>query len=282
LRLHGVPPPCLTCAVLVILSLCWASAAVAQPLAYVLGDRTGTNDLVTVIDTATGTKLGGIPVGQGGPTLNGGGIAASPDGSRAYVVNSVDRTVSVISTLTNTVLGTIGLGQSATSIAVSPDGSRLYVGHNSVNGGPTVIRVISTTSGATIGTIQIASLPVFATFGIAVSADGRRLYATAWTGFCSSQAVKVIDTASGAVVPSIGTPPFPGAIALARRHGGLRLAHRHGRGNGGADRGGAVRGTRAEGTRPKAESRRQKAKGKEAELQTRGRRQNPEPRTQNL
>jgi YVTN family beta-propeller protein len=190
------------------------SPALAQPLAYVLGDRTGTNDLVTVVDTATLAKVTSIPVGSGSPALYGGGIAVAPDGGRVYVVNNTDQTISVISTLTNTVLGTFASGQNATSIIVSPDGSRLYVGNGSGSGNQTLIRVISTASGATIGTIGIGTAPTFATLGIAVSADGRRLYATGWTGMCSGNTVKVIDTAAGAVVASIPMPSFPGALAL--------------------------------------------------------------------
>ena len=89
----------------------------------------------------------------------------------------------------------------------------------------TQIRVISAASGATVGTIPIGPLPVFATFGIAIAPDGRRLYATAWTGSCTGQAVKVIDTASGSVVASIGVPPFPGAIALAPDASALYVSH---------------------------------------------------------
>ena len=190
------------------------SITAAQPLAYVLGDRTGTNDLVTVVDTATLAKVTSIPVGSGGASLYGGGIAVAPDGGRVYVVNSTDQTISVISTLTNTVQGTFSSGQNATSIVVSPDGSRLYVGNGSGNGSPTLIRVISTISGATIGTIGIGTAPTFATFGIALSGDGRRLYATGWTGTCAGNTVKVIDTAAGGVVASIPMPSFPGALAL--------------------------------------------------------------------
>ena len=97
--------------VLVGAALGTPSPVAAQPLAYVLGDRTGTNDLVTVVDTATLAKVTSIPVGSGSPSLYGGGIAVAPDGGRVYVVNNTDRTISVISTLTNTVLGTFASGR---------------------------------------------------------------------------------------------------------------------------------------------------------------------------
>ena len=60
------------------------------------------------------------------------GIAASPDGSKVFVANYSDGTVSVISTATNTVIDTISIGGGAEPyvLAVSPDGSTLYVGRH--------------------------------------------------------------------------------------------------------------------------------------------------------
>jgi len=54
-------------------------------------------------DTATNTVTATIPVGGGYPT----GVAITPDGGKAYVVNAVSSTVSVIDTATNTVTATI-------------------------------------------------------------------------------------------------------------------------------------------------------------------------------
>jgi len=239
-----------------------------------------------VIDTATGTKLGSIPVGQGGPTLNGGGIAASPDGSRVYVVNGVDRTVSLISALTNTVVGTIGLGQGVdehrrqrgrlSSVRraqfrqwradghpgdlhhvgrLSPDGTTAYVSHIGSGCGLTGVRLLP------------ARVQRACTHGLRPERHGHVL--------------RIHPDDGANVERHVGTRDLQ-----PERDGDERL--RHARGNGGADGGGAVTRHNAQRTRHKAqgtrqkENRRQKAKGKEAELQTRGRRQNPEPRTQNL
>lgn len=216
MAVRGFPRPCLTRAVLVVLLLAGARIAHAEQVAYAYGDRDGTNDLVTMLNTATRGKLGSIPVGAGSPTLFGGGMAMSPDGPRVYVVNGADQTISVISTLTSSVIATIGSGPKPTTIVVSADGSRLYVGNGPENiGGPTAIRVISTSSGATLGTIQIATSPIVATFGIALSADGRRLYATGWTGSCERNAIKVIDTASH-TYPRPRVSPGPSATGSCR------------------------------------------------------------------
>lgn len=192
-----------------------ASIATAQPFAYVLTDRTGTNDLVQVFDTATLARMTTIPVGNGKPAVYGAGIAASPDGGRVYVVNGDDQTISVVSTPSNTVAATWPAGPNATTIVVSPDGSRLYVGNGSSGGMPTQIRIISTATGGTIGSVSLGGPSVFATLGIAVSPDGRRLYATGWTGLCSGNTIKVIDTAAGGVVGSIPVASFPTGLAVA-------------------------------------------------------------------
>jgi YVTN family beta-propeller protein len=187
--------------------------AFAQPFAYVLGDRAGT-DLVTVIDTATGTKVTSIPVGSGGPALFGGGIAAAPDGARVYVVNITDQTVSVIDTMTNTPIATFSSGPEPTTLAVSPDGSRLYVGNRASGSSQAAIRVIGTATGAVVGVIPLGPPPTFTTLGMAISPDGRRLYATGWTGTSTGNTVKVIDVIAGAVVATIPVLTFPTAVAM--------------------------------------------------------------------
>jgi YVTN family beta-propeller protein len=106
---------------LILAALGISSSAAAQPFAYVLGDRSSTNDIVTVFDTRSLAKVTSIPVGNGSPSNStfGGGIVTAPDGGRVYVVNSDDQTISVISTVTNVVIGTFPAGPSATGIVVS-------------------------------------------------------------------------------------------------------------------------------------------------------------------
>jgi YVTN family beta-propeller protein len=67
-----------------------------------------------VIDTATNTVIGSpIPVGSG-PY----GVAVTPDGSKVYVVNSGDNTVSAIDTATNMVVAVLPVGENPTAFGV--------------------------------------------------------------------------------------------------------------------------------------------------------------------
>jgi YVTN family beta-propeller protein len=82
---------------------------------------------VTVFDTESHTAIGS-PISVGlGPQR----IAISPDGSRAYVTNQADNTVSVIDTDAGVVVDTIAVGGAPFAITISPDGTRAYV--SSVN-----------------------------------------------------------------------------------------------------------------------------------------------------
>ncbi|MDP2735576.1 MAG: YncE family protein, partial [bacterium] len=60
------------------------------------------------------------------------GIAVSPDGTRAYVANRGNSTLTVIDTATNTLVGTpipynLDRGFSFTQVAVSPNGTKVFV-----------------------------------------------------------------------------------------------------------------------------------------------------------
>jgi YVTN family beta-propeller protein len=65
-------------------------------------------------------------------------VAFSPDGTRAYVANFGDDTVSVINTATSTVSKTLTVGDGPVGVAVSPDGTHLYV----ANSGDDTVRAI--------------------------------------------------------------------------------------------------------------------------------------------
>ena len=53
-------------------------------------------------------------------------MAVTPDGSKVYVANRGNNTVSVIDA-TNTVIATIPVGLAPFGVAVTPDGSKVYV-----------------------------------------------------------------------------------------------------------------------------------------------------------
>ena len=62
------------------------------------------------------------------------GVAVSPDGTKAYVTNYTDGTVSVINTGTNALIGgPITVGTSPSGVAFSPDGTKAYVANFTAN-----------------------------------------------------------------------------------------------------------------------------------------------------
>lgn len=112
-------------------------------------------------------------------------VAVTPDGTRAYVTNSVSDTVSVIDTATNTVDGTPIPTEDPIGVAVTPDGSRVYVTNEAID----KVTVFDTADNSILDTISVGTYP----HGVAVTADGSRVYVT---NANTAGTVSVISTAS--------------------------------------------------------------------------------------
>jgi len=115
-----------------------------------------------VIATATNTVTT-ITVGTSGSFPF--GVAVSPDGSKVYVANNGDGSVSVIATATNTVTTTITVGTSGSGpfgVAVSPDGRKVYV----ANMGDGSVSVIDAATNAVTATITDTSFDGPLAFGV--------------------------------------------------------------------------------------------------------------------
>jgi YVTN family beta-propeller protein len=159
---------------------------------------------VSVFDTKADQLVGApFAVGQQPEA-----VAITPDGSRAYVPNSTDSTISVIDTKTNAVVQTIPLatGAGPRAIAITPDGSRAYVVENV----PGDVVVLDLRTNTLVG----APIPIGAgARGIAITPDGTRAYVVEDT----DHDVWVIDTQNNTTVGSpiplpVGSRPFGVAI----------------------------------------------------------------------
>ncbi|MDD4287410.1 MAG: FG-GAP-like repeat-containing protein, partial [Candidatus Peribacteraceae bacterium] len=125
-------------------------------------------------------------------------IAVTPDGTKAYVVNYGDDSVSVISTATNTISTSIAVGDGPTSITITPDGTKAYV----TNQGSNTVSVISTASSTVAATVQVGTAP----YAIAITPDGTKAYVINYV----SNTVSVISTASSTVAATVqvGADPY--------------------------------------------------------------------------
>jgi YVTN family beta-propeller protein len=89
-------------------------------------NRTGSS--LTVLNAADGAVIDTIPLSthseDGQPWQ---GVAVSPDGKRVYVVDPSTNSVLEVDTATNTVTGSIPVGDGPQAMVVSPDGKHLYV-----------------------------------------------------------------------------------------------------------------------------------------------------------
>lgn len=204
----------------------WLARRAAQPVAVllVLGSSmlgaapaasaaAGPRTLEAYRITATiGAGIGSNPTG----------MAITPDGRELFVTNLASRSVSVISTASNTVRKTITVGRDPTGVAVSPDGRRAYVVYGLSDG---AVAEISTATGTVTRTIRLSldSYPQ----EVAVSPDSRTLYVTNW----NPSTVSVVSAVTSAVTATIKVGTHPVGVAVLPG-GGLAYVANQGAGAG--------------------------------------------------
>jgi YVTN family beta-propeller protein len=121
------------------------------------------NNSVTVLNVATdaATVIKEIPVGKEPNS-----IALNADGSRAYVANTLDGTVSVINTEKFKVIATIKVGVEPRALCFTPNFSKLYVACSSSNN----IQVINPTNNTLTKVIENPSFNNL--FAMTITNDG--------------------------------------------------------------------------------------------------------------
>ncbi len=169
-------------------------------LVYVPGTAGG----ITEINSANNVAFATAPWAHG----SNGGIGITPDGSRMYVDNAEDASVSVFDTATNVPLVEIPVGMNPIGLAITPDGSRAYVSSQ----GSDTVSVIAIATNSVIKTIPVGAgaNPIWVT----ISADGSRAYVSNQSG----GTISVIDTASNTVLTNFPIGSLPFHSAFSRHH----------------------------------------------------------------
>ena len=98
------------------------------------------------------------------------GLSVSSDGSKVYVSNFFDNTVSVINAAADTVTATITVGHHPQGLAVTPDGSKLYI----ANYVDSTVSIINTAANTVSGSVKVGSGPL----AVCTSPDGFKVYVT--------------------------------------------------------------------------------------------------------
>ncbi len=130
-----------------------------------------------VIDAALSKPLAEV----GLPSVPG-GLALSPDGTRAWVANGLAGSVSVVDLARRSVVATVPVPAEPLGVAVRPDGSLVYV--TSFQG--TALTAIDARSSRVVASADVGPTPR----AIAITPDGRFAYVTH-----SNPVVSVIDLA---------------------------------------------------------------------------------------
>jgi len=150
---------------------------------------------LSVISIATNAVTPGPSVGTGVE-----GVAVTPNGAYAYVANSMDNTITVINTTTNTVSGTVPVGTAPCGVAAN--NAYVYV----TNSGANTVSVISTTTNAVTATVNVGNAP----YGVAITPNGGYAYVTN----ADSNTVSVISTAANAVTATVNVGIYPDAVVI--------------------------------------------------------------------
>ncbi|MBN2284739.1 MAG: YncE family protein [Deltaproteobacteria bacterium] len=127
------------------------------------------------------------------------GIAVKPNGTRLYVANVYDKTLSVINPISNTVIDTIALGNGPYDVSITYDGRYVCVTNSDDN----TVSVISTATNLVAGTIPVGQWP----HGLAAMPDERTYV---YVANSHDGTVSVLRLATNEVIETVpaGTDPF--------------------------------------------------------------------------
>jgi len=156
-------------------------------LVYVTSEEDG----ISVIDSATNTVVGSIPV-------NATTVAASPDGSVIYAVSNGEGTLTAMDSASHEILGSVDVGASPCGIAVNPSGTRIFVA--SLEEG--TVRVVDAADLSVMDTLQVSE-PGTEVLDIEVSPDGSLVYAVS----DYSCQLTVIDARTNSIIRSVSYMP---------------------------------------------------------------------------
>ena len=172
-----------------------SAAALAEPLAYVPNEESGT---VSVIDVATDKTVGEFRAGKK-PR----GIAISPDGKTLYISDQTSNALLVVDTARREVVRSIALGESPEGIDLSRDGRWLAAAIEEAN----LVVLVETSTGVLTARIPTSGKnPEHAVF----SPDGRWIYVSAE----DAAQVDVIDVSARRQVESIQVGRRPRGIGF--------------------------------------------------------------------
>jgi YVTN family beta-propeller protein len=157
---------------------------------------TGNADSLFIVDVASRTIAARLAVG-----LDANGLAADYTGTRLYVSNQSDGTVSEVDLTTNTVVRTIPVGGHPQELVLSPGGTLLFVADEAGS-----VQVWSLRKGTKRGEIAVPG----GAFAMAVSPDWRQLYISSSLG----GAVYLIDWKTGANLKTVTTGGMPRRIGF--------------------------------------------------------------------
>jgi YVTN family beta-propeller protein len=133
------------------------------------------------------------------------GISSSR-AQNAYIANSIDGTVTVIATPSNTVTGSpVTVGRGPAGVAVTPNGSTVYVANETGN----TVSVIATSTNAVTATVPVGLSP----FGVAVTPDGSKVYVTNYNSG-GTGSVSVIATSTNTVTATVPGVISPVGVAV--------------------------------------------------------------------
>jgi YVTN family beta-propeller protein len=173
--------------------------AVTNSTAYVANSRS--NSLSVVSLGASPAVTSAVPVGRFPDA-----VALSPDGTRAYVPNLSDGTLSIVDTGTDQVVKTVKVGRDPDGVLQV--GTAVYVA-NLMSG---TISVVDPSAGLLTGTITLTGTATPAPSGLAASADGKHLY----VDDARNGTTSVIDltTSPASIVGTVNVGTYPAYLAV--------------------------------------------------------------------
>ena len=171
---------------------------------------TGNADSLFIIDVQSREITGRLGIGQ-----DANGLALDRTGSRLYVSNQSDGTISEVDLTDNSLAGTINVGGHPQELVLSPGGTLLFVADETGS-----IQIWSLRDGRKRGSIEVPG----GAFAMAVSPDWRQLYVTSAQG----GAIYLLDWKTGAVLETVATGGVPrrigfsadGSLAVVANEGG--------------------------------------------------------------